>query len=671
MGCYSGMAAVRPSELGRGAGASRRFAVTAWILGLMCGALMCAGLAQSRAGGRAVAALQDMLCCDGCCAASATTSIASAIVSRDAAGASARQSGRPTILHMSGSSEIDYTAGGHRVSQHMESALSELDHLEDHVKDGRPKFLTESAAQREADLMSDKFAHQDLEGKKAMPKNGAGLVDPYEKAEEAQLHQKTPQHTQALHGKRSAPKNKASTPRAGAAKPAHGTERVAEATQLSMAVKRQQKEDSESFREPLHIVSKDLHSAESDAARAVKSIADTKVEGIGSALPSLPDPAKAAADSDHAEADVKEDPHRVKAHVNAQTAHTTLASSVKGGFQPITSSGWNHVLRAQADVVHAAPAGSSDAQDEAILRKLAQSDIDHAKSEHPRQMGVAARAASGGARAMPREGRVAQRTGQESSATAPHVRGEPPDEQAQQPHARIAGPKDGRAVPAKEGGGKRGEGGDEKRLNGVLSRINKLISSQTGGASKHPSYLKHFDLAQAKAVAAKLAALHKQSQAVLAAHAATLQPQRQGLQLKASTSAGSKAYGGSLGAGRNQAELQSAAAQSGARRVALSAARLAAAGGQAREGARHASLRATPGLVSGKGGGGGTAQLRQVRSGMGSRASWRIRNQEPDGVLAGSGVALKEEVLLYGSHHELDPQGVKALKDSSLLGIGL
>ena len=114
---------------------------------------------------------------------------------------------------------------------------------------------------------------------------------------------------------------------------------------------------------------------------------------------------------------------------------------------------------------------------------------------------------------MPREGRVAQRTGQESSATAPHVRGEPPDEQAQQPHARIAGPKDGRAVPAKEGGGKRGEGGDEKRLNGVLSRINKLISSQTGGASKHPSYLKHFDLAQAKAVAAKLAALHKQSQA--------------------------------------------------------------------------------------------------------------------------------------------------------------
>ena len=58
----------------------------------------------------------------------------------------------------------DWRAGGHRVSQHMESALSELDHLEDHVKRGRPKFLTESAAQREADLMSDKFAHHDLEG---------------------------------------------------------------------------------------------------------------------------------------------------------------------------------------------------------------------------------------------------------------------------------------------------------------------------------------------------------------------------------------------------------------------------------------------------------------------------------------------------------------------------
>ncbi|EKX51168.1 hypothetical protein GUITHDRAFT_134679 [Guillardia theta CCMP2712] len=68
-----------------------------------------------------------------------------------------------SMLCCEGQAEIDYTANGHRVSQHMESALNELNNIEDHVKSGMPKFLKESAAQREADLMNQKFT-QDLQG---------------------------------------------------------------------------------------------------------------------------------------------------------------------------------------------------------------------------------------------------------------------------------------------------------------------------------------------------------------------------------------------------------------------------------------------------------------------------------------------------------------------------
>ena len=169
----------------------RRYVVVAAALCTACVVLACLALVQSRTGVRAVAALQEMLCCDGCCAASATPSVTSAILARDKT-----RSGRSTILHMSGTSEIDYTAGGHRVSQHMESALSELDHLENHVKDGRPKFLMESAAQREADLANGKFAHQDLEGNQDTHKSARshkaavtskGLEDPYAQDEERQL----------------------------------------------------------------------------------------------------------------------------------------------------------------------------------------------------------------------------------------------------------------------------------------------------------------------------------------------------------------------------------------------------------------------------------------------------------------------------------------------------
>ena len=99
-----------------------------------------------------IASLSEILCCDGCCR-----------VPLLQPKVSISEPTRATILHLSGSTEIDYTDNGHRVPLHMESALNELDHIERQVKLGLPKYLQESAAQREADLVDHKFA-QDLEG---------------------------------------------------------------------------------------------------------------------------------------------------------------------------------------------------------------------------------------------------------------------------------------------------------------------------------------------------------------------------------------------------------------------------------------------------------------------------------------------------------------------------
>jgi hypothetical protein len=103
-------------------------------------------------GSMKIEALAEMLCCDGCCRTSLTSSKTAF-----------EEPPSATILHLSGSTEIDYTSNGHRVPLHMETALSELDHIERHVKLGLPKYLQESAAQREADLVDHKFV-RDLEG---------------------------------------------------------------------------------------------------------------------------------------------------------------------------------------------------------------------------------------------------------------------------------------------------------------------------------------------------------------------------------------------------------------------------------------------------------------------------------------------------------------------------
>ena len=125
--------------------------VAGWLAGLIA-LLALAVVFSTHPALSPIEVLTDILCCDGCCRASATEQKLS-------------QSNQPkaTILHLSGSTEIDYTRNGHRVPLHMESALNELDHIARHVKLGLPKYLQESAAQREADLVNHKFV-RDLEG---------------------------------------------------------------------------------------------------------------------------------------------------------------------------------------------------------------------------------------------------------------------------------------------------------------------------------------------------------------------------------------------------------------------------------------------------------------------------------------------------------------------------
>lgn len=143
---------------------TRRFRfVAAWLSGLIALALV---LALSRNSSVSpIASLSDMLCCDGCCRMPLLRPKVSIT-----------EPTRATILHLSGSTEIDYTSNGHRVPLHMETALNELDHIERHVKLGMPKYLQESAAQREADLVDHRF-ERDLEGTSRHDRSAAPIRD--------------------------------------------------------------------------------------------------------------------------------------------------------------------------------------------------------------------------------------------------------------------------------------------------------------------------------------------------------------------------------------------------------------------------------------------------------------------------------------------------------------
>ena len=426
----------------------RRYAVVMMALGATCVALACVAWAQG-GGARTVAALQEMLCCDGCCAASAIpVSVTSAILEHDNGD---ERHGRSTILHLAGSAEIDYTAGGHRVSQHMQTALSELDHLEDHVKDGRPKFLTESAAQREADLESGSFSHQDLTGiQKAHNPQRQGestrtrLVDPYAKAEAAQL---TPAHQKSARTTAASLTRKASR-LAAARAPAASVETL---TATRKAARK-------------HEVASDETALGADEFQPINALDLGKMSSV------------------------------------TKAAYVSERGSVNEGADGSTA---------------------EDVQDEQILRSLAQSDVSyHSRHGQPLQNAVH--------KERPQRSRTqamagpAQHTHDSQSrvlSTSPAHRSASivkPIGLAQ--HAGKGGQTGGKT------GGKAGPG-DEGRLRGVLSRIHKLINKQTNGASRHSSFLKHFEQDKAEATA-KLAVLHKAAQARLAMAAARGQPQR-------------------------------------------------------------------------------------------------------------------------------------------------
>ena len=437
----------------------RRYAVVTMALGATCVALACVAWAQG-GGARTVAALQEMLCCDGCCAASAIpVSVTSAILEHDKGD---ERHGRSTILHLAGSAEIDYTAGGHRVSQHMQTALSELDHLEDHVKDGRPKFLTESAAQREADLESGSFSHQDLTGiQKAHSPQRQGestrtrLVDPYAKAEAAQL---APAHQKSARATAASLTRKAS--RLAAARAPAATVETLTATRKAARK---------------HEGASDETALGADEFQPINALKVGKMSSV------------------------------------TKAAYASERGSVNEGADGSTA---------------------EDVQDEQILRSLAQSDVSyHSRHGQPVQNAVH--------KERPQRSRTQAMVGpaQHTHDAQSRVLSTSPAHRS----ASIVKPI-GLAQHAGKGGkggqtggktgGKAGPG-DEGRLRGVLSRIHKLINKQTNGASRHSSFLKHFEQDKAEATA-KLAVLHKAAQARLAMAAARGQPQRvwSGAQLK-------------------------------------------------------------------------------------------------------------------------------------------
>ena len=643
---------------GEGAGRAwqgmRRYFAVAAMLGVLCAVVVCVAVAQSAPGARAVSALQEMLCCEGCCMA--TASVTSALADREALEPS--QSGSPTVLQASGGgTEIDYTAGGHRVSQHMESALSELDHLEDRVKNGRPKFLTESAAQREADLMSDKFAHKDdgadLAGKarQQLAQRPAAarnqVVDPYAKDEQKQLAQAAKEASK----QQAAARLKAKQQQLAAHKVAAEKKlSVVEATEIANSVSRQNHKDIKALDAPMHTFSKGLRQAESDAAHAFSSI----------------DPDRAT----------KPKPGTPGNQLAAEDVFEPI-NTAKNVFEPIITAGLGHELSAERAVhdgqsaatttTDADDAQEDDAKEEAILRKLAQRDIDYRKSTHtehvdalrPRVEGLTATAPlrvvfesidthgkGGGAEARngpEADGKAEVRDG------AAAAQGDKGRENAKA-HVKKA-----------QDGVKQAQDGDKQRLNGVLDRINNLISKQTGGASRHPTYFKHFDdTAEAKAKQAQLAALRAHAKLAAAHLPAAAKLAQRSMQLKAPSPA---------------ARVQGAATDSQLRPVAGARGRggaqvslVAEKGAGDGSGRRSAELH----VVRGRGGSSvdrgserrGLTQLRQVRGGVGRKGAGGTR-------LAGSGVALEEERMLYGSHHDLDTKGTIALKESSLLGLGL
>ena len=571
------------------AGRKRRYAAVAAALGAVCAVVACVAVAQSSPGARAVAALQEMLCCEGCCIA--TASITSALEDREAAGSG--QSGSPTVLQVSGGgAEIDYTSGGHRVSQHMESALSELDHLEDHVKDGRPKFLTESAAQREADLVSDKFAHQDLAGKarQQLAQRPAAarrkqMVDPYAKEEQQQLAQAARKARRQQAAARLQAKQQLAAEKMAVRHSKKMVSKVVEATQMSDSVSRQNRHDIKALSAPMHKFAKGIHQAESDAARAVSGIAKVRGEDSGT---------------------------WVAKHTQSHVASARAPSA--DVFQPITSAGLGHELVAKA-AAHggqsAATAGDAgDAKEEAILRRLAQQDIDYLKSAHAHPVGAPRARAGTPAADAAQHSKTAR--GATSAAVAAAgggaaLRNGP----AADGTAERRNPGPAKALAGDRGGGKstmarakKPQGGDEQRLNGVLDRITNLISSQTGGASRHPTYFKHFDdTAAAKAQRAELAAARAAKQAKLAAvhrQAAAKLAAAHSMQL--SSRAPAAGVRGASDAGASSSQLRPAAAAGG---------RQGAAGG-----AQASSLAAGKGVGVGVGRKG--AELREAARGGGA-----------------------------------------------------
>eukprot|EP00960_Hanusia_phi_P075845 768473-Hanusia_phi.AAC.26 len=412
--------------------------------------------------------LASMLCCEGCCMSTSSVSATLSAQSPSAGGAQDEtflQPGRSTVLHLAGQSEIDYTANGHRVSQHMESALNELNDIEDHVKSGIPKFLKESAAQREADLMNHKFT-QDLQGDK----------------------------------------NSRSEPAVDAMKSTanFGRKDLEEAAKMDAYLKKDATNDKKLFKSSNTDILRGVKAAENEAKKALhfKSF-DVKQKPREESI------------QDSKATLAKEELNSSRQKAKKGVAEKPSRSSPEGDnggtishFVPITSVGLQK--EEQSDAKQGASHHSKKSKiDQEIVYRLAAKDLQYRDEQRRKESQRADSAAN--SKIVSKPAMEAQTTNQDEA-------------QKKTEHSPERNPKTSQVAANSHSNRQKKvihSPHTENRLNGVLSRIDNLIGGYTGGASRHSKFFRHFDsekarqAAELKGIKSRQQSLHTNDQAEL------------------------------------------------------------------------------------------------------------------------------------------------------------
>eukprot|EP00286_Rhodomonas_abbreviata_P006668 CAMPEP_0181322208 /NCGR_PEP_ID=MMETSP1101-20121128/19105_1 /TAXON_ID=46948 /ORGANISM="Rhodomonas abbreviata, Strain Caron Lab Isolate" /LENGTH=434 /DNA_ID=CAMNT_0023430105 /DNA_START=453 /DNA_END=1753 /DNA_ORIENTATION=- len=363
---------------------------------------------------------------------------------------------RSTVLHISGQSEIDYTASGHRVAQHMENALNELDSLEDHVKSGMPKYLKESAVQREADLMNHKFT-RDLQG------SGRKKIE-YAQSTSTPLQKTSHRLNEVDHAPPKPPQPKVKKETFHIKTGQSIVNQVVAAAKMDAKLTKEDHDTMKSFSTTAKKIAKGWHDAEKEADHV------TAKQFPGSFLQS-----KTTASSPVGI-------HNSKAAASASSHVTEKADNT---FVPITEQGLGSTQQhASVQAAGARAGGGDDAKDEAIVRQLAEGG----KGSLPAAAAATPSARGGGGDAKAKALAAVHAKAAAAAAAATTTSGGG----GKIVESKKLGEMKKTATGKAKGDGKE-EGGEAAQLNGVLSRIDKLIGGYTGGANSNPSFFRHFD----------------------------------------------------------------------------------------------------------------------------------------------------------------------------------